>query len=51
MPAMPRSKKAKKISDKVMKKSASDEKEMPDHSRKADREPKFDRDVRTMLKR
>jgi hypothetical protein len=51
MPVMPRSKKAKKISDKVMKKSASDEKDMSDRSRKADREPKFDRDVRTMIKR
>ncbi len=51
MPAMPRPRKAKKISDKVMKKSASDERQMTDRSNKADREPRFDRDVRTMIKR
>lgn len=51
MPAMPRPKKAKKISDRVMKKSSSNNSEMPNNSKKADREPRFDRDVRTMIKR
>ncbi len=51
MPAMPRAKKAKKISDKVMKKTSSNDSEMPNGSRKADRESRFERDVRTMIKR
>ncbi len=51
MPIMPRPKKAQKISDKVMKKTPGKDKDMPDRSRHADREPKFDRDVRTMIKR
>lgn len=51
MPAMPRPKKAKKIADKVMKKPRTADHDMSDRSQKADREPRFDYDVRTMIKR
>ncbi len=51
MPIMPRPTKAKKISDKIMKKDPKDGKEMVNRSQKADREPRFDRDIRTMIKR
>lgn len=51
MPAMPREKKAKKISDRIMKNTGSNDKEIPNGSKKADREPRFDYDVRTMIKR
>ncbi len=50
MPAMPRPKKAQKISDKVMKKSRS-EQTAPEKGRKVDGENQFDRNVRTMIKR
>lgn len=51
MPIMPRPKKAQKISDKVMKKSPGEDKPVADRSQRSNREPIFDRDVRTMIKR
>jgi hypothetical protein len=48
---MPRPKKAQKISDKVMKKTPDRERREEVRSDKRDRESRFDRDVRTMIKR
>ncbi len=51
MPVMPRPKKAKAISNKIMKKNGDDSVEPVKKERKVDREDKFARDIRTMIKR
>ena len=51
MPAMPRAKKAQKISDRVMKKDSSDRKEDATRMSRPGREPLLVKDVRTMIKR
>lgn len=50
MPVMPRPKKAQKISDRVMKKMPL-ESPQKSSAEKANKEPQFDRDIRTMIKR